>query len=98
MTVTGRSSSITNAFVNAIIPVIEPTEAEELQALSILGMSPTNIRCAYGGDKATEWDHLNPIIRNQEPTGFIAELEANFSIHASHFDVPRHHHPHVHAG
>ncbi len=74
MTVTGRSSSITNALVNTIIPVIEPTEAEELQALSILGMSPTNIRCAYCGDKATEWDHLNPIIRNQEPTGFIAEL------------------------
>ena len=74
MSVTGRSSSITNAFVNAIIPVIEPTEAEELQAINILGMNPTDIRCAYCGDKATEWDHLNPIIRNQEPTGFITEL------------------------
>ena len=26
--ITGRTSSITNAFVNGIIPVIEPTEAE----------------------------------------------------------------------
>jgi len=32
MTITGRSSSITNAFVSAIIPVIEPSEEEELEA------------------------------------------------------------------
>lgn len=74
MSVTGRSSSITNAFINAIIPVIEPTEAEELEALRILGMSPDDIRCAYCGDKATEWDHLRPIISNQEPTGYITEI------------------------
>jgi 5-methylcytosine-specific restriction endonuclease McrA len=74
MTVTGRSSSITNAFVNAIIPVVEPTEAEELEALRILGMSPDDIRCAYCGDRATEWDHLRAIISNQEPTGFITEI------------------------
>lgn len=74
MSVTGRSSSITNAFINAIIPVIEPTEAEELEALSILGMSPNNIHCAYCGDKATEWDHFRAIISNQEPTGYITEI------------------------
>ena len=74
MTVTGRSSSLTNAFINAIIPVIRPTEAEELEALSILGIDPTDIRCAYCGDRSTEWDHLRPIIRNQEPTGYITEI------------------------
>jgi 5-methylcytosine-specific restriction endonuclease McrA len=74
MTVTGRSSSITNVFINAIIPTIEPTEADELEALRILGMSPDNICCAYCGDKATEWDHLRPIITNQEPTGYITEI------------------------
>jgi hypothetical protein len=62
MNVTGRSSSITNAFINAIIPVIEPTEAEELEALRILEMNPNDIRCSYCGDKATEWDHLRAII------------------------------------
>lgn len=74
MTVTGRSSSITNAFVNAVVPVIVPTEAEEIQAISELGMDLTAICCAYCGDKATEWDHLNPLVRNQKPTGFITEL------------------------
>jgi hypothetical protein len=61
-TVTGRSSSITHAFVNAIIPVIAPSEAEEREALSILGIDPADIRCAYCGDKSTEWHHLRPLI------------------------------------
>jgi 5-methylcytosine-specific restriction endonuclease McrA len=74
MSVTGRSSSITNAFVNAIIPVIEPTEEEELEALEILGMRPDSIRCAYCGDACTEWDHLRPLIRDQKPTGYVTEI------------------------
>lgn len=74
MSVTGRSSSITNAFINAIIPRIEPTEEEELEALRILGMTPSDIRCAYCADKATEWDHLRPIISNQQPTGYVTEI------------------------
>ena len=74
MSVTGRSSSITNAFISAIIPVIEPTEQDELDALRILHIDPSDIRCAYCGDKATEWDHLRPIISNQEPTGYITEI------------------------
>jgi HNH endonuclease len=74
MNVTGRSSSITNAFINAIIPAFDPTEEEELEALHILGMEPHDIRCAYCGDKFTEWDHLRPIITNQEPTGYITEI------------------------
>jgi hypothetical protein len=74
MTVAGRSSSITNAFVNAIIPAIEPSKEEEQEALRILHIDPNDIRCAYCGDKATEWDHLRPIINNQEPTGYITEI------------------------
>jgi hypothetical protein len=73
-TVTGRSSSITNAFIVAVVPVIEPTEAEELEALGILGMTPTSIRCAYCGDAHTEWDHLRPVVRGKEPTGYITEI------------------------
>lgn len=73
-TVTGRSSSITNAFIVSIIPIVEPTEAEELEALKILGMSPNNIHCAYCGGTATEWDHLRPVVSGQEPTGYITEI------------------------
>lgn len=73
-TVTGRSSSITNAFIVSIIPIVEPTETEELEALRILGMEPTDIRCAYCGANATEWDHLRPVVSGQEPTGYITEI------------------------
>ena len=38
--IAGRSSSITNAFFNAIIPIVQPSEEEELEALQILGMDP----------------------------------------------------------
>jgi hypothetical protein len=72
--ITGRTSSITNSFVNAIIPVIEPNEAEIIEALTILGLDPLDLRCAYCGDKSTEWDHLRPLIRGKQPTGYISEI------------------------
>jgi len=70
----GRSSSITAAFVSAIIPRIEPTDDEIKTALDILQMSPDNVGCAYCGTQATEWDHLRPLVANQKPTGFISEI------------------------
>jgi 5-methylcytosine-specific restriction endonuclease McrA len=72
--IAGRSSSITNAFFNAIIPIDDPSEEEELEALQILGMDRNDIRCAYCGEKSTEWDHLRAIITDQRPTGFITEI------------------------
>jgi len=74
MTIAGRSSSITSAFVNAIIPVVPPTEAEVEEALSILGMAPDDVRCAYCGDASTEWDHLRPLVQNKKPTGHVSEI------------------------
>ena len=74
MKITGRSSSITNAFANAIIPAIQPTAAEIEQALTILDMSPDDIRCSYCGDPSTEWDHRRPLIKDKRPTGYISEI------------------------
>lgn len=71
--ITGRSSSITNSFVNGVIPVIVPTEAEVREALAILGMLD-GIRCSYCGDTSTEWDHLRPLVEKQRPTGYISEI------------------------
>ena len=73
-TMVSRKSSITNAFVNAIVPTIPPTAEEIHEALTILGMVPSDVRCAYCGDKKTEWDHLRPIVVKQRPTGFISEI------------------------
>src|SRR4051812_27975243 len=73
-TMVSRKSSITNAFVNAIIPVVPPTVAEIAEALRILGMEAEDVRCAYCGDKSTEWDHLRPLVKARRPTGFISEI------------------------
>lgn len=73
-TMVSRKSSITNAFVNAVIPTVVPTSEEIENALAILGMSPDDVRCAYCGDRSTEWDHLRPLVLNRRPTGFISEI------------------------
>ena len=74
VTIMGRSSSITNSFVNGIIPVIEPTDEEISNALSILEQNEDDVRCVYCGDKKTEWDHLYPLIVNKKHTGYITEI------------------------
>jgi hypothetical protein len=73
-TMVSRKSSITNAFVSAIIPVIPPTHGEIEEALRILGMEAHDARCAFCGDKASEWDHLRPLVVERRPTGYISEI------------------------
>jgi hypothetical protein len=75
MKVSGRSSSITAAFVTAIVPQLEPTDSEISEALSILGMSPDSMACAYCGGPYTEWDHLRPLVIEQRPTGYFTHIE-----------------------
>lgn len=72
--ITGRASTITNAFINAIIPVVPPTGEQVQTALTILGMTPESFQCAYCGATASEWDHLRPLVKDKKPTGFISEI------------------------
>jgi hypothetical protein len=74
LTITGRTSSIRNVFVAAIIPVIQPLAAEVIKVLEILGLDPDDLRCAYCGDKATEWDHLRPLVKDGKPTGYPSAI------------------------
>lgn len=72
--ISGRSSTITNSFVQAILPQREPSEGEVSEALQILGIDPENLCCSYCGDTATEWDHLRPLVEDKLPTGFFSEI------------------------
>ena len=74
VTITARSSSITNSFVNGVIPVILPTAEDVRAVLTILGMLGA-ANCAYCGDPHTEWDHLRPLVVAQRPTGYISEIQ-----------------------
>lgn len=69
-----RKSSVTNAFVNAVIPVVQPTAEEIAEALDILKLDPVDLQCAYCGNVSTEWDHLRPLVLNRRPTGYISEI------------------------
>ncbi len=70
----GRASSITNSFINGIIPGVPSSKEEISEALDILGMDKSDVRCAYCGDKNTEWDHLRPLVFEKRPTGYISEI------------------------
>ena len=70
----GRSSTITNSFVNSIIPLFHPTNEEVADALSILGMTSATMVCVYCGDRASEWDHLRPLVKRKRPTGYVSEI------------------------
>lgn len=72
--ITGRTSSITNAFVNGIVPCVPPNESDIVEAVEILGLSAQDLRCAYCGDPSTEWDHLRPLISKRRPTGYVSEI------------------------
>lgn len=74
VTIMARTSSITNSFVNGIIPCIVPNEDEIRKTLLILGMDKDDVRCAYCGDKSTEWDHFRPLVKDKQPTGYITEI------------------------
>jgi hypothetical protein len=72
--ITSRTSSITNSFVQAIIPSMPATEEELNEGLAILGMASDKLSCVYCGDPATDWDHLRPLVRDRMPTGFIDDV------------------------
>lgn len=74
-TITGRTTSIRNVFVAAIVPIIRPSPNEIEEVLTILGLDPLDLRCSYCGDRATEWDHLRPLVRNGGPTGYPSSIQ-----------------------
>ncbi|HEL1982245.1 TPA: HNH endonuclease [Streptococcus suis] len=74
----GRSSSVTNAFFNNIVPFRgEPTPAEYDNVKRIVGTynGTDQFLCGYCGKSvATSWDHIYPLIKKKGPTGYIHEL------------------------
>ncbi len=73
-TITGRSSSIRNVFVAAIVPLIRPNPDEIRRVLEILELDPSHLCCSYCGDTASEWDHLRPLVKEGRPTGFPSSI------------------------
>ena len=73
-TMVARKSTLTNAFVSALIPSFSPTVEEIEEALCILGLDPFDLRCCYCGGLWHTWDHLRPLVTKCKPTGYITEI------------------------
>lgn len=67
--IASRSSTISNAFVQAILPETPVDNAHRAAVLEHFGMSDDDLRCVYCGDPATDWDHLTPLVVNRLPSG-----------------------------
>ena len=74
----GRSSSVTNAFFNGIIPYVKPDKSdyEDIISKNLVELDKENAYiCVYcGKDKANSWDHIRPLIVDKRPSGFIHEI------------------------
>jgi hypothetical protein len=73
-TITGRATSIRNVFVAAIVPIVRPRAEEIRRVLEILKLDPSDLKCSYCGDKASEWDHLQPLVKAGKPTGYPSSI------------------------
>ena len=70
-----RTSSITNAFTNGIMPQINPSKDEIEHVLSLFNQQRgRELKCVYCDEPATEWDHFHPLIKDKLPTGYITEI------------------------
>jgi HNH endonuclease len=73
-----RTTTIAHAFASAIAPVDEftdeiRTKAEE--AMRTLGQNPDNLSCVYCDRPATDWDHVQGLVKKGKPSGFGHVLE-----------------------
>lgn len=84
---TGRSSTITSAFVHSITPWLTNLTAEEeneirelydrvkiLYGIEILGTDKKDNKCAYCGQSANTTDHIHPLVNGSNASGDITEI------------------------
>lgn len=86
-TLTGRSSTITSAFVHSITPWLTELTADEEQeiqglyesvkityGIEILGNNKKDNKCAYCGRPADSADHIHPLVNGASASGNITEI------------------------
>ena len=72
--ITSRTSSVTNGFVQAILPDVPISMVELEQGLAALGQKPSSPRtCVYCGAPSTDSDHFKPLVSKKRPSGYLNE-------------------------
>lgn len=67
--VSSRSSTVTNAFVAALLPHDEYDAKVVQQAMADLGQKDEQLSCVYCGSPATTWDHLINLVQDRKANG-----------------------------
>ena len=73
MKITGRSSSITNAFINSIVPSIEPTEDADRRAVVNSPHGPVQFQLLVLRRPRQRVGPLS-LVKDKKPTGYISEI------------------------
>lgn len=64
-----RSSTVTNAFVAALLPHDKYDLLAVKQAMVKLGQDPEKLSCVYCGAIPTTWDHLTNLVQDRKANG-----------------------------
>lgn len=74
-TIKSRTSTVAKSLATSVIPRIDPYDWELEIAKKILRFGEKGeALCTYCGKPATELDHLNPLVNNKMPSGYITEI------------------------
>lgn len=74
MTIASRSSIINHVFALVLSGGDRPTTEQLVEALLALGQDPDHPVCVYCGDRATDWDHLHPVVKGGGWTGWPSTI------------------------
>ena len=76
--VVARTTTIRGAFVLSILSNINTDtkiSEEDLNShLKVLNMTKATICCAYCGGEFNSWDHINALVKDKAPSGYINEI------------------------
>ena len=67
---TNRSGMVRSAMARALAPYDEHDATKYNLMIKLLEQSDDDLRCVYCDEKASEWDHLEPVLKNKKPTGY----------------------------
>ena len=70
-TIRSRETSVTNAFVQSVLPDPKPNAQDERAVLEFFGQSADRRFCVYCGAHGGTWDHLYAFVKNKRPSGYI---------------------------
>lgn len=74
-TIKSRTSTVAKSLATSVIPRIDPFDWElEIAKKTLRFGEEGEVLCTYCGKPATELDHLNPLVNNKMPSGYITEI------------------------